>query len=426
MLVPISDASAALLLERRFPALADHVLTAVDVASVPEHAAAYHPELVDQTNQAATHAVANIRAGDLFNRGPLVRALGAAIALVVSIALFAVASSDAFGFWLQRLALSDEPWPRRVQLEVVGFPPDADGHRAHKLAQDDDYELSVHARTDGYEVPEAVEIRYRLADGRRGRDTMIRVGDAQPGRDEFQLFRYEFKRVAGDMMFDVVGGDDRVRDLELHVVDRPELHAIELECIYPKYLGRESRRLPVTGGMRIPEGTQLVLHAAATKPLTAARIHRSQSQQDADVAFGDQPAEELRWEYGTLSADDVLLVNVTDVDGVACREPYRVSLAVVPDEVPQVAVRLAGIGTADHARRHDSDGRQGHRRLRAGPCVVRVSSGGRAGRNAAAGSVIRRAAGTEGHRQLRPAGGRRGGRPAHARRFNRAASSRSR
>ncbi len=345
-LVPISDSSAALLLERRFPALAEHVLTAVDVASAPERAGAFDPELVDHTNQAAAHAVANVEAGELFNRGPLVRAVGAAVALVGSIGLFAVLASGAFGFWLDRLALSDRPWPRRVQLEVVGFPPDASGARAHKLAQDDDYELLVHARTDGHEVPESVEIRYTLADGRRGRDTMIRVGEAAPGRDEFQLFRYEFKRVAGDMTFDVVGGDDRVRDLELRVVDRPELHAIELECIYPEYLGRESRRLPVTGGMRIPEGSRLVLHAAATKPLVAARIHRAQNQADADVAFGDRPAEELRWEYGTLSADDVLLVNVTDVDGVAGREPYRVSISAVPDEVPQVAVRLAGIGTA--------------------------------------------------------------------------------
>jgi hypothetical protein len=39
------------------------------------------------------------------------------------------------------------------------------------------------------------------------------------------------------------------------------------------------------------------------------------------VSFDAKAAEELRWDYGTLSADDVLLVNVTDVDGVAGREP---------------------------------------------------------------------------------------------------------
>jgi hypothetical protein len=345
-LVPIADSSAALLLERRFPALGEHVLTAVDVASSPDRAAGFDPQMVEQTNQAAAHAVANVEPSKLFNRGPIVRAVGAAIGLAVSIVLFALLASDAFGFWLQRLALSEQPWPRRVQLEVVGFPPDANGVRAQKLAQDDDYELLVRARTDGHEVPESVEIRYTLADGRRGRDTMIRVGEAQPGRDKFQLFRYEFKRVAGDMTFDVVGGDDRVRDLTLRVVDRPELYAIELECDYPDYLAREPRLLPVTGGMRVPEGSRLVLHASATKPLMSARIHRSQNHANTDLTFDGKPADKLQWKYGTLSTDDVLFVSVTDEDDVAAREPYRISITAVPDEVPQVAVRLAGIGTA--------------------------------------------------------------------------------
>src|SRR5262249_28877549 len=152
--------------------------------------------LVARTKRAAVQAVAGLRPGQLFNRGPILRAASSALALAVSIGLFAVLARGAFGFWLERLALSDEPWPRRVQLEVVGFPRDAGGVRAQKLAQDDDFELLVHARSDGYDVPDSVEIRYRLADGRRGRDTMIRVGDAKPNRDAFQLFRYEFKRVS--------------------------------------------------------------------------------------------------------------------------------------------------------------------------------------------------------------------------------------
>jgi hypothetical protein len=343
--VRISDTTAALLLERRFPDLHDHLLTAVDVTS-PEHASDCHPELVSQTQHAAVQAVAGIKPGELFTRAPLVRAVAAAFLLAASIVAFAFLSRDAFGFWLQRIALSDEPWPRRVSLDVVGFPPDVEGKRVHKLAQEDDFELLVHANARGFEIPDEVEIRFRLADGRRGRDTMIRVGDAVPGRDEFQLYRYEFKRVAGDMTFDVVGGDDRVRNLELRVVDRPELFAIELECVYPAYLERESRRLPVTGGMRIPEGSRIVLHATSTKPLTSARIRSSQNQSDNPVAFTEAPQEQLRWEYGTLTEDDVLMISVTDTDSVTTREPYRVSLGVVRDEVPQVAVRLAGIGAA--------------------------------------------------------------------------------
>jgi hypothetical protein len=344
--VPISDTTAAVLLERRFPALKDHVITAVDVASIPAHAAAYDPDLIAQTNEAADTAIAKVNPGDLFNRRPLLRSVVTAVALVASLAAFAILSRDVFGFWLQRIALSETPWPRRVHLEVVGFPPTAAGDRIHKLAQDDDFELLVHANTNGYDVPKEVEIRYRLADGRRGRDALTRVGEAAASREDYQLFRYEFKHVVGNMDFDVVGGDDRVRDLHLQVVDRPELAAIELECIYPEYLGRQPRRLPVTGGMRIPEGTKLTLHANSTKPLTAARVHAAKDKKETSLALAENGPQKIDYDYGTLTADDVLLVSVTDTDGVAAREPYRVSLSAVKDEVPQVAVRLSGISTA--------------------------------------------------------------------------------
>src|SRR6476659_6779570 len=79
--VPISDTTAAVLLERRFPALKDHVITAVDVASIPAHAAAYHPDLIAQTNEAAGAAISTVNPKDLFNHRPLVRSVAAAVAL---------------------------------------------------------------------------------------------------------------------------------------------------------------------------------------------------------------------------------------------------------------------------------------------------------------------------------------------------------
>jgi hypothetical protein len=344
--VRVSDTSAALLLERRFAQLGDHVLTAVHVAHSPGRAATYHPELVANTNAAAAAAVANLNPGHLFDRRPLSRALLGAVIASVSIVAFAFLWSDAFGFWMKRIALANERWPRRVNLEVVGFPVDKDGRRSQRIAEEDDYELLVRARLTGYEAPRSVEIRTRTADGRRDSDMLIRVGQAVPGRDEFQLYRYEFKRITSDLAFDVFGGDDRVRDLRLEVVERPELFSLELTCEYPAYLKREPRRLAVTGGMRIPEGTRLVLHATSTKPLVASQIRRAQTEQSADISFVGDPTTALSWQYGPLVADDVLLVSVTDTDGVTSRNPYRISLALVPDETPQVGVRLRGIGTA--------------------------------------------------------------------------------
>jgi hypothetical protein len=344
--VRLSDASLALLLERRFPDLGEHMLTAVDMAAPDTDADTYNQELVARTHQAAAQAIDRVNARQLFRRGPLVRAIAAAIVLIFTIPVFAVSARDAFHTWIQRIALDPEPWPRRVHLEVVGFPADSEGIRSHKLALDDDLELLVHAKTDEYVIPDEVEIRFRLADGRRGRDTLDRVGQTVPGRDGFQLFRYEFKHVAADMTFDIVGGDDRVRNLRLQIVDRPELIGMEAKCEYPDYLERSARSLPITGGMRIPEGTKLTIHANSTKPLTDVRVHTSHEPRDVSLPLSEPHAKAMDWGYGTLMADDVLTIQVTDDDGVTSREPYRVSLSVVPDEVPQVAVRLAGIGAA--------------------------------------------------------------------------------
>jgi hypothetical protein len=344
--VRLPNASLAVLLERRFSQLKDHLLTAVDMATGDGEAATYHPELVARTHQAAAAATATLDARKLFRRGPLLGRVLAALVLAASIPIFAFAARDAYSFWLQRLALSPELWPRRVHLEVVGFPPDAEGRRTHKMARDDDFELVVHANTENFVAPAEVQIRSLSADGGRGRDTMIRVGDAVPGRDAFQLFRYEFHDVADDLTLDVLGGDDRVEDLQLEIVERPELVNMQIECVYPEYLGRPARRIPVTGGMRIPEGTKLTLDATSTKPLTQARIGDSRTQQVFTLNDSQGQLDQLRWEYGELKADDVVSIHVTDTDGVTCREPYRVSLSVIPDELPQVNVRLAGIGTA--------------------------------------------------------------------------------
>jgi hypothetical protein len=98
--------------------------------------------------------------------------------------------------------------------------------------------------------------------------------------------------------------------------------------------------------MRIPEGTQLSLVAQSTKPLTDVRVTTGSAPQPRSLQKGDSPVEEIRWEYGKLEGDDLITIQATDIDGVTCREPYRISLAVIPDEMPQVSVRLAGVGTA--------------------------------------------------------------------------------
>ena len=180
--VPISDASAAALFERRFPALKEHLITAVDVAAQPDLRGRFSPAARARNATVRSLGRCRLSSGAAFQSRPARVRDRRGSSVVASIALFAALSRDTFGFWLERIAMSEEPWPRRVHLEVVGFPTDDAGRRITKVAKDDRFELLVHASADGYEVPEEVEIRYRRADGRRGRDTMVRIGEASRAR----------------------------------------------------------------------------------------------------------------------------------------------------------------------------------------------------------------------------------------------------
>lgn len=344
---PLSDYNLALLLERHDPQLGDHVATAVSLAAEHDRPDHPHPELVRQTDAASAAAIKNVDQGRLFDYRPLrIRCAWASVA-VISVVLFGTLATEQFSFWMDRLALSEARWPRRVRLEVVGFDRDDSGRRVTTIARDDDFELTVRADLTGEHVaPRRVAIRFRLPDGRRGRDYLTRVGQADPARDEFQLYRYTFKNVRNDLTLDVYGDDDRVRDLRLRVVDRPELVSIEVACRYPAYLHREPQTVPATSGLRIPIGTHVTVGAAANKRLTGVVAESQNRESIADVSYTDEPSEQVEFEYGPLDADDTVLIHLTDVDGISSRGPYRLALSATPDELPKVSVNLDGIGTA--------------------------------------------------------------------------------
>ena len=305
--VPISDASAAVLLERRFP---NCKITCSPPSTSPPRPRT-QPSIIRSSSrkrsQAADAAIAGIQSRELFNRGPLIRAVTAAVVLVISIGVFASFSRDVFGFWLERIALSDEPWPRRVQLEVVGFPPDAAGQRTHKLAQDDDFELLVHANTDGYEVPDEVEIRFRLADGRRGRDTMIRVGDAaaEPRRVPALPLRVQARRRRHGVRR---RGRRRPR-ARFAAASRRSAGAVR-----DRARMRLSRILGPRAAPTCPSPAACESRKARSSCFTHRRPSRSpphaftarKTNKILTLKLDSGDRQKLRWEYGTLADDDVL------------------------------------------------------------------------------------------------------------------------
>jgi hypothetical protein len=149
----------------------------------------------------------------------------------------------------------------------------------------------------------------------------------------------------------VVGGDDRVRNLWIQVVESPKISEMTLECILPAYIGRSQAPLPVTGVMQVPMGARITVHAAVNKDLLG--VHVDSIIEDrpgpSNEVLADQIAEDrrsFRYSMGPLLKDTTLLFTLTDSDNIQSRDPVRLALVPIADQPPRLAVQLDGIGTA--------------------------------------------------------------------------------
>ena len=351
-LTPLSRHSMAVVLERRFKHFDDSLLTAVELTDHPPADQRYGQEMLASTLETAQERARDVELNKVFDSRPLVRSIAAATLLVISVAAFALLLPEPFGVWMRRnLLLSEERCPRDTQLELDGFK---DG--AIKIARGSDLAVLVKAHAQPPKIiPRTVEIRYRTDEGFRERRPMERDGVADPRKDKFQLYSHTFQGVLTPIRFDVVGGDDRLRNLRIDVVDRPTLIETVLHCVYPAYMQREPRDLPVTGVVQLPEGARITLRAKANKDLVRAQIDQPLS--DSASSDAGPPRRVLSWPkdgvgprafelpLGELRQDVTLRIKLSDTDGIES-DPIRLAIGMTADQSPRVDVQLRGIGTA--------------------------------------------------------------------------------
>lgn len=344
--VRLSDASMATILERRFRSLDDSLLTAVDLSGRRREEAEFDPAMFERTCREAEHRVAGLDVAEVFDPVPLRRSLGVAVLLAATLAAFGLLAPEALGVWTRRsLLMSRELWPRRTSLSVEGFD-----EGFVKVARGADLELIAKADARWPVVPRVVEVRYRGEGGARGRALMNRLGSATAG-EPFQRYSHTFRGILAPITFELLGGDDRVDDLRIEVVDSPTLIDMRLKCDYPAYTGRPSRTLPTTGSTQLPQGTRVTVLAQANKNLIAVRIDTETGDETTDRRTLDAAAliahpRSFEHTIDSLDADTNLRFTLSDTDGITGREPVRLGLMAVADQPPQMAVQLRGIGSA--------------------------------------------------------------------------------
>jgi hypothetical protein len=345
--VPLGDEALAVIVERGHPQFRDGLSTAVGLAR--QQRADFDLALVARTVADAGALVGGVDPGRLFRQTRLRQLASLALVAAATVGLLATARPDIARVWVRRsVLLANEPWPRRTQLDAEGFH---DGVR--KVARGGDVDVIVHARTaDG--PPRAVDLRMR---GSAGWKT-VRMGTRGGATATEQTFGHVIEGVTDDMRLEVRGGDARLRNLRLAVVEPPAVESVAILATPPAYLGGPARRPPVARRVALPRGSRVEIGCAATKPLARATL-RAQAvgppaAEDAvvigDLAAGGPAATAVDGVVENLDGDLVVTLELLDADGLANREPITFMLAAVPDEIPRVAVRLRGISTAVTAR----------------------------------------------------------------------------
>jgi len=344
--VRLTDGNMATVLERRFPQLGDSLLTAVALTDHPPEQFECNPRMLAHTCREAARRIGDVRLGEVFNPLPLRRSIAAAVLLTATIVAYGVTFPVQSNIWARRVLLLDNEllWPRNSRLEVEGF---TDG--VAKVARGADLKIVAKADTDKPVIPRSVQVRFRSA-GRRNK-TMSREGAADPARDQFQFYSCVLEGILTPVRFDVVGGDARVRDLRIEVVDSPTVAEMTLDCKYPQYTSRAPRSLPVAGVMEIPLGTEVSVMARANKDLVRVQVDASSGEQvlpPVEFDPGKRSDDPRRFAHviPSLDEDTTLLFTLSDTDGITAREPVRLSLVTVADAPPQLSVQLDGIGQA--------------------------------------------------------------------------------
>ncbi|MDA7980389.1 MAG: hypothetical protein MPJ50_16650 [Pirellulales bacterium] len=342
--VPLRDRNMAVLLERRFREFDDSLLTAVELTAEPEHASGFNPDMLEETCKIAVDKTGKVQVSEVLNPGPRMLAVVMAIVLVGSVAAFAVAASDSFNTWFNRaVLLSDDLWPRTNHIKI-------EGPRVLKVARGEDVTIRVIATSEGEkELPSNVRMEYINEDGVESSTNL----DRRAPKNGTQEFSHTIYGMLSSIKFDVIGGDHRIRDYEIHVVDRPSVQ-LTLHCEYPEYMRNPATgefpfppEIPVTRTVEIPRGTRISVKAEANKPLQQARLHVSDTDSGSEGAVVplDDP-ENFSLEIPALETDRFIQLSLLDTDGISSKEPTRLMIVAMPDEPPTVDARLRGIGTA--------------------------------------------------------------------------------
>jgi hypothetical protein len=268
---------------------------------------------------------------------------------------FAVTAPDAARLSVDRwLRGSNERWPQRTYLSVIGLDP-----RGRLVVPRDERSL-LEVRADLPMIrekagrwlvggrgeplalrrkpsqplnPRSVTIRERMADGSTREAVLV---ETEPGH-----FRHEFPPSPASSTFELTGGDDWIDPLVLDRVDRPSLAETRVRVREPgaTYSGFRGVDDPRQHLVFLPD-TEVEMTLVGTEPLSDARL-KIQSGTTPPLKRIDEKTFATNWTLREATTLEVSLVSKqTGLDS----RPAFLSVGLLRDREPRVTLRAVGVG----------------------------------------------------------------------------------
>jgi uncharacterized membrane protein len=369
LFVPLRDRSMALLIERRYGNFQDALTTTIEM---PNTANASAEEMMSTTRQQAADQTQAVEVQTLLQRKRLWKKAAWAVLLMVPVAGFYATNAEAFEIWLRRMyLLEDQPWPRTARVEMLGIQVERLSPRTGeisytpirlfdredqtiKVALGSNVLVRVAADSRAKRIPDYCRLIYKLDDGSRGQVSLRKDGtlDKEQHQQQYAYIGRPFLGILGDIRFDVIGYDHRIRDFHILVVESPVVTETVLECVFPSYMvdtksGQWTPREIAyrSSGVQIPAGSIIKLKMKSNKPLTRISIYETQRETETEIQPSDDGMS-FTFEIEELLTSKTIEFTLHDRDEITSERPHRVFIGAVEDTPPEVNVVINGIGTA--------------------------------------------------------------------------------
>jgi hypothetical protein len=351
----LNDLDLAAILDRRQPGIGQKLAALLQLPMLVDERAFASPSMVQAAVSQFARDLESADFSGLFDRARRRRqtiGLAGMLALVIGFAVLAPATAE---LWARRWLLgSDDRWPQRTYLSLVGL---GDGDRLlvprgeSFLVQVDSEPELLHG-SNGWLVagrgsplavpgderpvsiiPERVSVRYTSADG------STKLGNFT--HFEGSRFRYELPPVVEPLELSVVGGDDWFGPVLIEPIDRPGVAKLQVIARRP---GRSdvktySHESSDTQLLFLPR-TELELLLTSNVSLVKAELACKTGKAPILEKLDDR-GYRARW---TMQEAQTLEIQMISERGRLASKPYFLSIGLLDDREPRLAIRSSGVG----------------------------------------------------------------------------------